>query len=73
MGLALVGASVEGRGVGVLWAPTAVGQRGLKPESPLSLLPSSQTPLVEGNQPVRPIISEVTNESSVAQNRFPHL
>jgi hypothetical protein len=40
MGLALVGASVEGRGVGVLWAPTAVGQRGLKPESPLSLLPS---------------------------------
>ena len=73
MGLALVGASVEGRGVGVLWAPTAVGQRGLKPESPLSLLPSSQNPLVEGNQPVHPIISEVTNESSVAQNRFPHL
>ena len=58
---------------GVLWAPTAVGQRGLKPESPLSLLPSSQTPLVEGNQPVHPIISEVTNESSVAQNRFPYL
>ena len=28
MGLALVGASVEGRVVEVLWAPTAVGQRG---------------------------------------------
>ena len=28
MGLALVGASAEGKGVGVLWAPTAVGQRG---------------------------------------------
>ena len=39
MGLAPVGASVEGTGVGVLWAPTAVGQRGLT-ESQLSLLPS---------------------------------
>ena len=73
MGWAPVGASVEGRGVGVLWAPTAVGQRGLKPESSLSLLPSSQTPLVEGNQPDHPIISEGTNESSVAQNCLPHL
>ena len=36
MGLAPVGASVEGRVVGVLWAPTAVGQRGLKPEPSLS-------------------------------------
>jgi len=34
MGLALVGASVEGRVVGVLWAPTAVGQRGAQTRIP---------------------------------------
>ena len=36
MGLALVGASLEGRGVGVLWAPTAVGQRGAQTRTALS-------------------------------------
>ena len=65
MGLALVGASLEGRGVGVLWAPTAVGQRGLKPE------PSLSSTLIQdstcGGEPTGSptIITRVTNECSM--------